>query len=190
VAPEQALIEINHTVERATTLANQMLSLAKVAQLSHEPAHHPVDWDVVLREVALDLAPLMAERELDFDIETTPAAIQTHDWMLRELSRNLLHNATRFCPPHGKLAVNLRSDTNAAALTISDSGPGISADLSKRLFQPFSSGAGHAGSGLGLAICHEITLALNGQIELRNRSTDGQIIGCDASVRLPLDQSS
>jgi two-component system sensor histidine kinase TctE len=88
------------------------------------------------------------------------------------------------------LAVNLRSDANAAALTISDSGPGISADLSKRLFQPFSSGAGHAGSGLGLAICHEITLALNGQIELRNRSTDGQIIGCDASVRLPLDQSS
>jgi two-component system sensor histidine kinase TctE len=190
VAPEQALREINQTVARATTLANQMLSLAKVAQLSQEPTHHQVDWDVVVREVALDLAPLMAQRELDFDIETMSAAVPTHDWMLRELSRNLLHNAIRFCPPRGRLAVRLRSDAKSAELTISDSGPGISADLSKRLFQPFSSGAGHAGSGLGLAICHEITLALDGQIELRNCSAEGQVIGCDASVRIPLDQSS
>jgi two-component system sensor histidine kinase TctE len=190
VATEQGLIEINHTVERATTLANQMLSLAKVAQLSHEPTHHQVDWDVVLREVALDLAPLMAERELDFDIETTPAPVHTHDWMLRELSRNLLHNAIHFCPPRGKLVVRLRSDVKSAALTISDSGPGISVELSKRLFQPFSSGVGHAGSGLGLAICHEITQALNGQIEMRNRVVGDLIIGCDASVSLPLDQPS
>jgi two-component system sensor histidine kinase TctE len=110
--------------------------------------------------------------------------------MLRELSRNLLHNAIRFSPPRGRLAVRLRSDAKFAELTISDSGPGISADLGKRLFQPFSSGAGHAGSGLGLAICHEITRALNGQIELRNRSAGGQVIGCDASVRLPPNQSS
>jgi two-component system sensor histidine kinase TctE len=184
LAPEQALREINHTVARATTLANQMLSLAKVAQLSHEPAHHPVDWDVVLREVALDLAPLIAERELDFDIETMPAAIQTHDWMLRELSRNLLHNAIRFCPSRGRLAVRLRCDPRSAALTISDSGPGISADLAERLFQPFSAGAAHSGSGLGLAICHEITRALNGEIELTSRCAHGQVNGCDATVRL------
>ena len=188
VAPEQALLEINHTVERATTLANQMLALAKVAQLSHETNSQVVDWDAVLREVALDLAPLVAERELDFDIESTSAPIQTHDWMLRELSRNLLHNAIRFCPPNGKLAVRLRCDAQWAALTISDSGPGISAELADRLFQPFSAGAGHSGSGLGLAICHEIAQALNGHIELTNRHHHGQLTGCDATVRLPLNQ--
>lgn len=190
VAHQQALLEINHTVERATTLANQMLSLAKVAQLSHEHAQHGVDWDGVLREVALDLAPLMAERELDFDIETAATPIQTHDWMLRELSRNLLHNAIRFCPPRGKLTVQLVCDAQMATLTISDSGPGIGAELAVRLFQPFSSGAAHSGSGLGLAICQEITKALNGEIELRNRTANGQVFGCDAIVRLPLHQSA
>jgi two-component system sensor histidine kinase TctE len=159
-----------------------------VAQLSHEPTSEVVDWDAVLREVALDLAPLVAERELDFDIETASAPIRTHAWMLRELSRNLLHNAIRFCPPHGKLAVRLLSDAQSAALTISDSGTGISAELAERLFQPFSAGAAHSGSGLGLAICHEIARALNGQIELTNRYHRGQVIGCDATVRLPFNQ--
>lgn len=64
-------------------LANQMLSLAKVAQLAQENPSNTIDWAVVLREVALDLSPLIADRELDFDIDTVPSPIQTHDWMLR-----------------------------------------------------------------------------------------------------------
>ena len=153
-------------MERATLLANQMLSLAKVAQLAHETNRSTIDWAGVLREVALDLSPLIAERELDFDIETTTAPVQTHDWMLRELSRNLLHNAIRYSPQHGRLHIKLLSDAQFAALVISDSGPGITAELQARLFQPFSAGESRSGSGLGLAICYEITHTLGGQIEL------------------------
>jgi two-component system sensor histidine kinase TctE len=186
VEATQALTEINHTVERATLLANQMLSLAKVSQLAHDNARGPVDWDTVLRDVALDLSPLIAERELDFDIDTEPAFIQTHDWMLRELTRNLLHNAIRYSPQGGRLHIRLLLDVQAAALIISDTGPGISPELQTRLFQPFSAGEARSGSGLGLAICYEITRALGGQIALCNRLTHGHILGLDASVRLPL----
>jgi two-component system sensor histidine kinase TctE len=59
VGPHQALKEISHTVERATLLGNQMLSLAKVAQLAHETNRSTIDWAGVLREVALDLSPLI-----------------------------------------------------------------------------------------------------------------------------------
>lgn len=186
VEPQQALQEISQTVQRATVLANQMLSLAKVAQLALENPSNTIDWAVVLREVALDLSPLIADRELDFDIDTVPSPIQTHDWMLRELSRNLLHNAIRYSPQGGPLHVTLVSDARVAALVISDSGPGISPDLQKRLFQPFSAGQATGGSGLGLAICLEITRTLGGQIELANREAQGHIIGLDATVRLPL----
>jgi two-component system sensor histidine kinase TctE len=186
VDPIQALHEINATVERATTLANQMLSLAKVAQLAHESPTISVDWSTVLREVALDLSPLIAQRELDFDIETVSAPIQTHDWMLRELCRNLLHNAIHHSPPRGQLHLHLVCDAQFAALVISDGGPGISSELQARLFQPFSAGEARSGSGLGLAICLEITKALSGHIELVNRHVQGQLIGLDAIVRLPL----
>ncbi len=190
VEATQGLREINHTVERATQLANQMLALAKVAQLAQETTTQSVDWADILREVAIDLAPLIADKALDFEINTTPALIQTHAWMLRELSRNLLHNAIRYSPEHGHLQVCLLCDASHAALVISDDGPGITDELRKRLFQPFSAGQGHSGSGLGLTICHEITHTLGGHIELLNRSPHGHIDGLDATIRLPLSHTA
>lgn len=187
--PTQALLEINDTVERATVLANQMLALAKVAQLVQQPVASDIDWAQVLRDVALDLSPLIAAKDIDFEISTSAALIRTHDWMLRELARNLLHNAIRHTPVTGTLNVQLVCDSRFAALVISDSGPGISAELRERLFQPFSSGETRSGSGLGLAISHEIVQALGGSISLDNREARGSITGLDTTVRLPLGQN-
>jgi two-component system sensor histidine kinase TctE len=186
VPAHQALLEISDTVERATGLANQMLSLAKVAQLTQQPSASDVDWSAILREVALDLSPLIANRDLDFDISTSPALIRTHDWMLRELCRNLLHNAISHTPANQPLSVRLMVDSRFAALVISDSGPGISDELRSRLFQAFSAGETRSGSGLGLTICHEIVQALGGSISLDNRLQHGRICGLDSTVRLPL----
>jgi two-component system sensor histidine kinase TctE len=182
----EALNEINQTVDRATSLANQMLALAKVEQLRQQADLQALNLDHVVREVALDLAPLIADRELDFEIETVPADVLAHAWMLGELCRNLLHNAVKHCPVGGPLSVRLVTDNTHLALTVSDSGPGISNGLAARLFQPFSAGNMREGSGLGLAICHDIVLALSGTISLDNRVDHGHISGLDATVRLPL----
>ncbi len=186
VAPQQALLEIQDTVERATLLANQMLALAKVEQLRQQSDARPLDWPEVVRSVVLDVSPLLADKDLDFEIATRPATVHAHDWMLRELARNLLHNAIKYTPKGGALTVRLVSDNSYAALTISDSGPGISAELAERLYAPFSAGDARRGSGLGLAICREITQALGGSISLENRESHGRIAGLDATVRLPL----
>jgi two-component system sensor histidine kinase TctE len=186
VAPEDALREINETVDRTTQLANQMLSLAKVEQLRQQPPGDVSRLDELVREIALELSPLLAEKDIDFEIHTQPAPVRAHDWMLRELSRNLMHNAIRHCPAGGQLVVRVDSDARATALTIADSGAGISPELRVRLFQPFSAGDLRSGSGLGLAICHEIVHALRGTISLDNRVDHGRIRGLDATVRLPL----
>ena len=190
VPPQQALEEIGHTVERATELANQMLALAKVEQLRQGGTPPVIDWSGVVRAVALDLSALIAERSIDFSIATQAAPVQAHEWALRELSRNLLHNAIKNTPPGSSLSVVLVVDLQTAALTVRDAGPGISPALRERLFQPFVTDQQHApgvsGSGLGLAICREIVLSLDGRIELNNRTHLGQVIGLDAIVRLPL----
>jgi len=186
VDPRQALLEIQDTVERATVLANQMLSLAKVEQLRQQSDSPVNDLAEVVRSVALELSALIADKDLDFEIATMAAPVRSHDWMLRELTRNLLHNAIRHDPPGGALSVRVVCDANSVALTIADAGPGIPAELRARLFQPFSPGNARSGSGLGLAICHEIVRALGGTITLENRETHGHIDGLDATVRLPL----
>ena len=185
--PREALGEINATVDRATLLANQMLSLAKVEQLRQQPEQAANDLSAIVRALALELAPLIAEKDLDFEIETVPAPLHAHDWMLRELARNLMHNAIRHTPAGGSLQVRVLTDARTAALQVVDSGPGISAELRARLFQPFAAGDVRSGSGLGLAICQEIVAALGGTISLDNREDHGAVRGLEATVRLPLD---
>jgi two-component system sensor histidine kinase TctE len=185
--PQQALAEIDTTVQRATELANQMLALAKVEQLRHQGDALPQRWDEIVRAVALDVSALIAEARLEFDIETVPVRIRGHEWALRELTRNLLHNAIRHTPAGGQLAVRLVADSRVAALTVADSGPGLAPEMRDRLFQPFSAGGPRPGSGLGLAICLEIVQSLGGQIELNNRLVGTRTTGLDAIVRLPLE---
>ncbi len=182
----QALQEISETVDRATELANQMLSLAKVEQLRQQTDAQPLEWSAIVREIALEMAALIADKEIEFDIRTEPATVLAHDWMLRELARNLLHNAIKHTPQGGTLSVQLMARDKGVELLIADSGAGIDDELRQRLFQPFSAGRMHAGSGLGLAICAEIVKALKGEIALDNRVVQGKVQGLDVKVRLPL----
>ena len=72
-----------------------MLALAKVEQLRQQGDAPVVDWAEIARAVALDLAPLIAQQQLDFEIDTVSAPVRAHEWALRELTRNLLHNAIK-----------------------------------------------------------------------------------------------
>ncbi|HET8744331.1 MAG TPA: sensor histidine kinase [Ramlibacter sp.] len=189
VEPRQALQEIRDTVDRATVLANQMLSLAKVEQLRTQGEDQVNDLAQAVRNVALELAPLIADKDLDFEIDTAPAPVRGHEWMLRELARNLLHNAVKHTPRGRALSVRVTADAEGAAFVVSDSGPGLPEELQPRLFQPFSAGDVRSGSGLGLAICQEIVRALGGTIALQNRENDSRTAGLDATVRLPLAEN-
>ncbi len=184
--PAEALRDIEVTVDRATTLANQMLSLAKVEQLRQQQDFAALDWAEVVRTLALDLSALIAEKDIDFELHTEPCTVHAHDWMLREMVRNLLHNAICHTPEHGLLSVRIAPMDGMAQLTIADSGSGIADALRMRLFQPFASGNTRSGTGLGLTIAREIILSLRGSIQLNNQTRDGQVIGLNAIVRLPL----
>src|SRR4051812_25047837 len=65
VEPRQALSEISETVDRATVLANQMLSLAKVEQLRQQADVQASDFSQAVRAMALELAPLVADKDID-----------------------------------------------------------------------------------------------------------------------------
>jgi two-component system sensor histidine kinase TctE len=175
----QALEEIAGTVERATRLANQMLALAKVEQLQAQGPAGPVALADVVGEVALDLSPLIAARALDFELQAAPVTVRGHDWMLRELTRNLLSNAVRETPAGGRLLVGVGLDDGTPVLRVCDSGPGIPPEAMDRLFEPFHTGHPTEGSGLGLAICRSICDALGATLTLTNRSP----AGLDAEVR-------
>src|SRR3990167_3065247 len=144
-----ALQQMLHTVDRASGLANQLLSLSKVEQLQRMGELPSVDLNAMAREAVMELAPLIAAKRLDFALEGPDTLWAPGDAaLLGELMRNLLANAIHHTPVHGRLGVLLRNSTGRRELLVWDEGPGIDDAVRQRLFQPFSAGQG--GGGLGV----------------------------------------
>lgn len=186
LAPQPgALQAMSQTVDRAIALANQMLALAKVEQVHGQGQVETVDLAEVAGDVALDLSPLIGEKNLDFELEAQPALVRGHRWMLRELVRNLLHNAIRETPPGAALSIVVDPRADGSRLLVRDSGPGIAPAVREHLFEPFHTTHPNTGSGLGLTICREICQSLGARIELVNRDGQGGVVGLDAMVTFP-----
>jgi signal transduction histidine kinase len=87
-----------------------------------------------------------------------------------QLLLNLLWNAIKFSPENGFIQIDSRPSGAFLELTVSDSGPGIAADVLPQLFNPFSRSAhtGETGAGLGLAIVRHIVELHHGYIRAEN----------------------
>lgn len=92
-------------------------------------------------------------------------------------------------PSGGQLSVSIQPKSDTAQLEIADTGSGISKDMRQRLFQPFTTGDTKSGTGLGLTIAREIVQALGGTIQLNKLPGQRKIVGLDAYITLPLNNT-
>jgi len=183
--PEDTLPKMLSIIDRATGLTNQLLSLAKAEQLARRRDWAPVQLDVVARDVAMELAPLIAKKRLDFSLQAVPVTLMADPWMLAELLKNLASNAIHHSPKRGALGIVIRQLRQEVELIVWDHGGGVDEEVLGRLFEPFNVAKTGTGIGLGLSICRQIAEALNASVDLFNRIEAGEVIGVDAVVRWP-----
>jgi two-component system sensor histidine kinase TctE len=168
IAPMEALASVATTTQRATRLADQLLSLAK-AQATHGEPAETFGLRELASEVAVELSPLVAARFLDFHFDCEPCEVTTHRWMVREVMSNLLKNAIEFTPERGALGMRTEQGVTGVALVVWDSGPGLSPAMMELVFKPFATDRPSRGAGLGLAICHDLAAASGASLALVNR---------------------
>lgn len=178
------------TVDRASDLMRQLLSLAKVEQIVRGAGWREVELDAVAREVVMEFAPMLARKKLDFSLQAVPVRLLTDPWLVGELVRNLLANAIHHTPKGGALGLVVRVMSGEIELLVWDNGGGLDEAVQARLFEPFQSASGGTGVGLGLSICRQIAVSMNAAVDLFNRVQHGRVVGVDAVVRWPLDAAA
>ncbi|VVN71384.1 sensor histidine kinase [Pseudomonas fluorescens] len=105
--------------------------------------------------------------------------------LIERVLTNLLDNALRHTPLSGEVEVSLVPQGSFVEVTLSDSGPGIAAELREGLFlRPFNIGGARRDGGLGLRIVHRI-LQLHG-CEIQLIDVPGQ--GATFRFSLPVDE--
>ena len=109
---------------------------------------------------------------------------------VRQILIILVDNAIKFTPANGTVKVQARileEDPNRLLLEVSDSGCGISPDMTERIFERLFQAsdlavAGRKGLGLGLYICKDLVTRQGGQIWAKSAPGQGSVF----SVTLPI----
>ena len=162
-------------------LINDILDLSKI-----EAGHVQIDAQrVTLARLVGDLRqtfdPIAKDRGLAFDIDVAsdaPAAIGTDRQRLEQVLKNLLANAFKFTEK-GRVSLTIAPVAgDRLALTVTDTGIGISPEQHQAIFDAFRQADGainrkFGGTGLGLSISRELTRLLGGTITLESKPGAG-----------------
>ena len=169
------------STRRMRRLVGDLLLLARADARRVQP-HRPNDLGDILIEAAAELGPMAERHRLSIDAQ--PAVVDGVRDELHRLVLNLLENAVRHTPPGTRVEAFTEAHDGAAILVVQDSGPGIPAELSQRVFERFVRGGrdGAKGSGLGLAIVRSVAQSHGGTVELQTPESGA---GTRFVIRIP-----
>ncbi|MBY0243261.1 MAG: sensor histidine kinase N-terminal domain-containing protein [Burkholderiaceae bacterium] len=180
---EEFIAGLNTSVDRASRLVDQLLTLARLdPQASDGVALADDDLATLLNEEQAHWQSLAAGHQLLVQMAHAPCRIERES--LRMLLRNLVDNAARYTPVPGRIVVSCGQSDGTSYLRVADSGPGISAAMQGRVFERFFRVAGTQapGSGLGLSIVRRIADMHRAEIRL---DAGADHIGLVVTVRFP-----
>ena len=150
---------------------SSMLALAKSEQMGKLLDLVPVSGREHLSRAVNDLTPWAEEHSIVFEIRTPDDEMMVMgetDGLLH-VFHNLLNNAVKYSPEGGRITVSAEDDGESIVFCVEDQGPGISRELSTKVFERFyrvdeNTIDGSGSAGLGLAICRRIVKNFGGEI--------------------------
>lgn len=164
---------IQRTVARANRMVNDLLDAARLQSgRAISIARTPLEVQPLLAE-AIEAFRFQAERknqELSLDVpDAIPPVLGDRDRLDQALS-NLLGNAVKFTPEGGRIRLTAAVHADGVSISVSDTGPGIPAELMAHLFEPFAQARETAsfGTGLGLSITRGIVEAHGGAMSVES----------------------
>lgn len=172
---------LNATIDRTHHLIEQLLSLARLQNQTFKLT--PVDLSECLQQEIHELAPLSRAKEQSWHLEIADnVMIMGHSDTLSMLLRNLIDNAIKYTPVHGRIDISL---TPQGHLHIRDTGPGIPDPDKARVFERFvrTDKTGKTGSGLGLSIAAWIAGIHGVNIQLEDHPPQGLCVSIAWAVR-------
>jgi nitrogen fixation/metabolism regulation signal transduction histidine kinase len=118
-----------------------------------------------------------SDERVALDIQTTPAGLEVladRD-LLEPILLNLLRNAWQATADVEEPRISLMAKLNRrghVVIEVSDNGPGVAADISRKIFVPFFT-TKKSGSGVGLALTRQVMIAHRGHVTLGVSETGG-----------------
>jgi K+-sensing histidine kinase KdpD len=168
------LIELQ--ADRLARLVTNLLDMTRIEAGALELRPADVAFDELLAQALDALGGLIAPGRVAVDAPTALPLLRIDHVLISQVLANVLENADRLAPPDTLIRVSARTvdgdiggtggsdGWSHVEISVSDEGPGISADDRERIFEMFSQNGGGGRAGLGLAIAKAFVEAHGGLI--------------------------
>jgi len=177
IDPASARRLLEETVADAEGLIatfNALLSIARAEAGEQRASWERVDLGALVHDIQELYEPLAEEREITLGAVTDPdVAVMGNRQMLAQALVNLTDNALKYTPSGGRVtlqATHLQgADRPAPLLRVTDTGPGIPAELRAKALQRFvrlDPDRSTPGNGLGLSLVNAVAQLHNADLEL------------------------
>ncbi|MBD8491298.1 response regulator [Echinicola sp. CAU 1574] len=178
------------------TLINDILDLSKVESGQLDIYEEDIEILDIGENMQYLFKEVAADKKVNFKVtidESLPKTIHSDRQRLDQIIRNLLSNAFKFTPAEGQVSLNFTAQSNnKLAISVQDSGIGISEEKQQLIFEAFKQADGstsrkYGGTGLGLSISRELSRLLKGTISLISQEGQGSTFTLTIPYRLELE---
>jgi signal transduction histidine kinase len=187
------LAQIRGSAGHLLTLINEILDLSRIESGKLELKPALFDIAALLRGAMDTVKPMAAKNRTvcQLNIVAGIGVVNGDETRVRQCVLNLLSNAAKFTQ-NGVIALDVRpcriGREAGVAISVKDTGPGISPEHQARLFQPFmqvdnTKTRAHDGAGLGLVITRRLARAMGGDVAVSSKLGHGSTF----TFYLPLD---
>jgi len=177
-------------IDRMSRIIDDLLLLAKSESGQKPLAIKELSLSDLLQELYLQGRTLAEAKGIEVLLHpnvTEEIRIRGDELRLRQVFLNLITNAIKYTPDHGRVEISLDVAGDEVVVTVSDTGVGIAPEHLPHIFERFyridsARNRQDGGTGLGLAIVQSFVKAHQGRIEVN--SLPGQ--GSSFAIFLPV----
>lgn len=165
-------------------LINEVLDLAKIEAGRISISLESVAVAPLIQEAVELVEPLARERDIKIEVAPTDGEeilVIADRQRLTQILLNLLSNAVKYNRHAGTIRIACSRASGRVRLEVTDTGLGIDANDTSRLFTPFERlGVGNIeGTGLGLTLSRGLAQAMEGELTLASSSPEGSTFTLD-----------
>ena len=180
---------ITRQVAHITSLIDDLLDVSRVSGGLVRLDNAPVDVKDAVADAVEQVRPLVEARghRLEVHLAAEHTVVQGDRKRLVQVLSNLLNNAAKYTPQHGRIVMHMEIKGDEVVLCVSDNGIGMTPDVQAGVFDLFTQAErtpdrSQGGLGIGLALVRSLVELHGGRVSVHS---DGLGRGSKFSVVLP-----